>query len=243
MIFYGLLFLLITDVLFRFGGDGSRVLISMMEVVLLFIPLIATIMGTMFIYNSRNYLEMLLCQPLKRTSIYWSFYLGLAIPMVVAYLLGTFIPFYYHGGYTTETMTPLFLMLSTGSVLTIIFVAIAFLFAVYFEDRVKGLGLALFFWFFFTIIYDGIILFIIYGYADYPLETPVIIMTLLNPVDLGRVLLLMNFDISALMGFTGAVFQDFFGSMQGIFISVGGLVVWVSVPFILGYRTFLKKDF
>lgn len=243
VIFYGLLFLLITDVLFRFGGDGSRVLVSLINVVLLFIPLISTLMGTMYIYNSRSYMELLLCQPIKRSSLYWAFYLGLTLPMIVAFLVGTLIPFFYHGGFGEGVLMPLMLLLASGVALNVIFIALAFFLGLSFADRVKGLGLALFIWFFFSVIYDGIILFIIYGYAQYPLEKPVIILTMLNPVDLGRVLLLLNFDISALMGFTGAVFKDFFGSLQGMLVTIGGLLAWITVPFILGFRTFLKKDF
>jgi hypothetical protein len=42
-----------------------------------------------------------------------------------------------------------------------------------------------------------------------------IILSALNPIDLGRILFLMKFDIAALMGYTGAVFQRFFGSGLG----------------------------
>lgn len=46
--------------------------------------------------------------------------------------------------------------------------------------------------------------------TDYPLEKATLTLVLLNPVDLGRILMLMQLDISALMGYTGAFFQQFF---------------------------------
>jgi len=70
-----------------------------------------------------------------------------------------------------------------------------------------------------------------------------IILSALNPIDLGRILFLMKFDIAALMGYTGAVFQRFFGSSLGVIISVICLLVWIIVPFYLSSRFFKKKDF
>ena len=81
------------------------------------------------------------------------------------------------------------------------------------------------------------------AFADYPLEQPMIALMLLNPVDLARVLLLLTFDISALMGYTGAVFEQFFGSLLGVGISTAALTLWVGVPLWLGWRFFKKKDF
>jgi Cu-processing system permease protein len=66
---------------------------------------------------------------------------------------------------------------------------------------------------------------------------------LANPVDLARVLLLMQFDASALMGYTGAVFEKFFGGGSGIATAVAALALWVTAPVALGVRAFRKRDF
>ena len=60
---------------------------------------------------------------------------------------------------------------------------------------------------------------------------------------LALVLLLLTFDTAALMGYTGAVFEQFFGSLTGTAISFGALAVWLAVPLIWGQRAFRKKDF
>ena len=70
-----------------------------------------------------------------------------------------------------------------------------------------------------------------------------IVLSALNPIDLGRILFLMKFDIAALMGYTGAVFQRFFGSSLGIIISFACLFIWIFVPLFLSNRFFKKKDF
>lgn len=240
IIFYTLFFLAITDALFRFGGDSARVITSMMNVVLIVIPLISIILGAMFLYSSREYVELLLTQPVKRNTLFWGLYIGLTLPLVLAFTVGLTLPFVYQGA---ENWGPILLLLFTGIMLTVIFVALAFFLALKFEDRIKGLGIALVVTLFFTVIYDGIILLVIYAFSSYPLQQPVIVMSLLNPIDLGRILLLLNFDISALMGFTGAVFQQFFGSWAGQAISLSAMGAWLAVPFYMGRRVFLKKDF
>ena len=236
---YAIFFFVITEALFRFGGDGDRVITSMMNVVLLVIPLVSIVLGAMFLYNSREYIELLLCQPVKRSSLFMGLFSGVTVPLSAAFGIGVLIPFVMRGA---EIGSSLFLLI-TGILLTVIFVAMAFALALSFEDRIKGLGIALVLWLFFTVIYDGIILLIIYGFADYPLQQPVIVLSMLNPIDLGRILLLLNYDISALMGFTGAVFQRFFGSLAGQSISITAMLLWLAVPFWLGRRIFLRRNF
>jgi Cu-processing system permease protein len=80
-------------------------------------------------------------------------------------------------------------------------------------------------------------------FNDYPLEKAAVIMTTLNPIDLSRVMILLKLDISALMGYTAAVFNQFFGTTSGMIISLLSLSVWVVLPIVL-FNSFAKrKDF
>lgn len=38
-----------------------------------------------------------------------------------------------------------------------------------------------------------------------------IVLSALNPIDLGRILVLLKMDVAALLGYTGAVFRQFLG--------------------------------
>ena len=64
-----------------------------------------------------------------------------------------------------------------------------------------------------------------------------------NPVDLGRVFLLLRLDVSALMGYTGAVFAQFFGSSVGALAALAGLVFWIAAPTAVAAFRFKRKDF
>lgn len=57
------------------------------------------------------------------------------------------------------------------------------------------------------------------------------------------VLVLLQLDIPALMGLAGAVFRDFFGTTTGVLIALGSMTLWMALPVLAGYRTFLAKDF
>jgi len=243
ILLYGIFFLLLTDLLFRFGGSGERVILSLLNVVLIGIPLVSVVLGAMYMYASREFTELLLAHPVRRRSLFVGLFAGLSIPMSAAFVLGTALPYLAHGGGAGGGVGPLAFLLGTGVALTLVFVALSFLVAVATEDRIRGLGICLGAWIVFSVIYDAVILMAIYLLGDFPLERPVIALSLLNPVDLARILLLLEFDISALMGFTGALFRDFFGSVGGRLAAVAALLGWLAIPFALGMRSFSRKNF
>lgn len=242
IIVYGLLFLVFADLLFRFGGDGLRVVSSMLNITLLVIPLASMILGAFYLYNTREYIEMLLCHPVRRNELFWGLLAGLSLPMISVFAAGTLLPFLYNQADAVAWVAALQLVM-TGSVLTVICTGLAYYLALRFDDRIKGLGLALVLVLMFTLVYDGLILFVIYLLASYPLERAVLALTLFNPIDLGRIFMLLQLDISALMGLTGAVFRDFFGTTTGVLIALGSMTLWMALPVLAGYRTFLVKDF
>jgi Cu-processing system permease protein len=238
---YTLIFLLVTDVLFRFGGSGDRVVLSLMNVVLLLVPLVSIIFGTMYLYHAREFIVMLLAQPVDRTSLFLGLYGGMAIPLAGGYVVGVGLPFLWHAGGGIDSAVGV--MLLTGVLLTCAFTALAFLVAVLFEDRAKGFGAAVLVWLLAAVVYDGVVLMVVTTLWRYPLERPLLALTMLNPIDLGRVLLLLQFDIAALMGYTGAVFQRFFGTWLGLTVAFAALALWTVLPFLLGLRRFRLKDF
>jgi Cu-processing system permease protein len=240
---YGLFFLVVTDVLFRFGGSGERVSVSLTNVVLGVVPLTAILLGAMFLYNSREQVELLLSQPVRRGSLYRGLYLGLVIPLMTAMVIGISLPFLYHGAITGGGAGALPLLLAAGALLNAAFVALAFAVALATEDRVKGLGAAIGLWMFFSVIYGGLVLLFVNAFSAYPMQKAIIGITLLNPIDLARILLLLNMDVSAMMGFTGAVFERFFGGAGGQAITFAALTGWTVIPFLLGNRAFVRKDF
>jgi Cu-processing system permease protein len=64
-----------------------------------------------------------------------------------------------------------------------------------------------------------------------------------NPIDLSRILIILELDISVLLGYTGAVFQKFFGTSLGMIASFGLLFAWAGLPIAFIVRQAKRKDF
>lgn len=240
---YTLLLLALTEALLRFGGGGPRAVLSLMSVVLAVVPLASIVLGTMYLYGSRDFIELLLAQPVGRGALFAGLYAGLAAPLAGGFLLGVGLPFLWGGGGDGPVAGPLALLLAAGTLLTFVFTALALLVSLLFDDRVKGLGAAILLWLGATALYDAVLVLVATTFSRFPLELPLIGLTLLNPVDLGRVLLLLRLDTAALMGYTGAVFERFFGSGTGILVTLLALVAWCAGPLALAHRLFRRKDF
>jgi Cu-processing system permease protein len=240
---YTLLLLGLTSLLLRFGGTGERAILSLLNVVLLLLPLVSVVFGTLYVYNAREFIEMLLAQPVSRGALYTGLFGGLAAPLCTAFLVGVGAPLALQGGGTPDFAMQLTTLLGCGVLLTLIFTAFAVCVAVLVEDRAWGLGLALVVWLLTTMVYDGVVLLVASSFAAYPLEGALLALSFLNPVDLARILLLMQLDISALMGYTGAVYERFFTAGVGSVLAVAMLLVCALVPLGLGYRWFKRKDF
>lgn len=133
-------------------------------------------------------------------------------------------------------------MLFSGVMLSVIFVGIALWASIYTRDKAKGIGIAILLWFLMTVIYDALVLTVVFQLNDYPLEKPMILLTLLNPVDLARVMILLKLDLSALMGYTGALFREFLGSTQGFTVAMLMLIIWSFLPVVYSLKKFKSKD-
>lgn len=242
IIVYAFFFFFVGYALFAFSGDPSKAYISLMNVVLIIIPIVSLIFGSIYLYNSREFVEMMLSQPIDRKSLFLGIYFGTSIPLSLSWVIGIILPFLLFSKSYQQFDGLLFLIL-IGAALTFVFTAIAFLVTIRQDDKAKGLGYLILIWLLLAVIYDGIILLIVYYFQDYPLEKVMIGLSIVNPIDLARLIFLIKFNISALMGYTGAVFQNFFGSVLGIFISIFFLLIWIVVPIILSTKSFSKKDF
>ena len=238
IIVYTILLFMITFGIIYTGKDVSKAVISLLNIVLLVVPLVSIIFGTIHFYNSKEFMEMLLAMPVKRKNIFWAEYAGLSIALSAGFALGTGVPLLIYGGASGA----LYLIIS-GIMLTFIFSSLAFLASVINKDKSKGIGLALLIWFYMSVIFDAIVLVLYYIFSSYPLEKATIIVSALNPVDLARILILLKLDVSALMGYTGATLQHFFGSAFGVLFSLGFLLLWAVMPTLFALRVFNRKNF
>jgi Cu-processing system permease protein len=234
---YTVVLLLISFGVFNMDANTTKGVLSLMNITLIFVPLVSIIFSTIYIYNSSEFIELLVAQPLKRKTLWLSIYTGVALSLSLAFFMGAGVPVLLY-----EFSATGFMLIVSGLFQTLIFAGIALLASVKTRDKAKGIGISILLWFVFTLIYDAVVMLLLFQLSDYPLEKPMIALTMLNPVDLTRVLMLLKLDISALMGYTGAVFHEFFGSANGILFSVAVLFMWTALPVWFSLKRFQKKD-
>jgi Cu-processing system permease protein len=237
VIFYTLFLLGLSLTVFNLEDNSAKGLISLLNVVLFTVPLICIIFSSIYVYNSSEFIELLVSQPLKRSSIWLSIYAGLTGSLSLAFFTGAGIPILIYAPSFAGIM-----MLLLGLVLTVVFISIAVLSSVTTRDKARGIGKAILLWLYFSILFDGLVLFLLFQLSDYPIEKAMLAVTALNPIDLARIVLLLQMDISALMGYTGAIFREVFGTFSGVIIAFLILLLWAIIPLFISVRKFNKKD-
>ncbi len=240
---YFVFYLALGFVLLFLNNDVPKAVITLMNIIIVLTPLIGTVFGVMYYYNSREFTELLLAQPLKRSTIFLGQYTGLSLSLTMSLVLGLGIPFLFYGIMRSAAIWNFLSLILVGAFLTFIFVALAYNIALSNENKIKGFGYAILLWLFLAVIYDGLFLISLVLLQEYPLDTFSLTASMFNPIDLSRILILLKLDISALMGYTGATFKKFFGTGFGMGVSVAVLCLWIILPVWRIIYKAVRKDF
>lgn len=222
---------------FALEDNSSKGLLTLLNIILLTVPLVSVIFSTIYIYNSQEFIELLLSQPLQRKKIWRSLFYGLSLSLSLSFLIGAGLPILLFSPADIAWM-----MVLMGCAISIIFAALAMLSSIFTRDKARGIGIAIALWLLFSLLFDGLVMFLSFQFAEYPIEKPMVAIVALNPIDLARILILLHLDVSAMMGQTGAIFKDSFGTNNGIAITLGILALWVIMPYQLSLKRFERKD-
>lgn len=234
---YTLILALLSWSSFGLEDNSAKGLLTILNVILFTVPLVSILFATIYLYNSSEFIELLLSQPVKRKKIWLSLFLGLSLSMVAAFFIGAGIPLLINAPDSVGIM-----MIFVGSLISVIFVALAFLSSILTRDKAKGIGIAIMTWLYFALLFDGMVLFLLFQLSDYPIEKAMVGITALSPIDLARIQILLQLDVSAMMGYTGAIFKDFFGTAMGLTVSFALLCFWIAIPFYISLKKFKNKD-
>lgn len=232
-----LLLLAISLGLFQLEDQPVKAMLSLSQVLLALVPLVASVFAIVYLYDTMEFTELLAVQPLRRSKILGGQMAALGTALVLGALVGAGIPlliFLPDGASLT-------LMLACV-MLTLVFVAIGALIAIKNREKARGVGLGLVVWFLFVLVYDAVLLWIMFAFSDYPIEPWIVPLAALDPIDLGRIMVLLKVDLAAMMGYSGAVYEQFFGNLRGIIVALFALFVWVALPSMFAFRAFRRKD-
>lgn len=239
---YAGFFIVATFALLQFSDNEAKAMLSLVNVVLLIVPLANVVFGTMYLQASREFVELLLAQPIRRRQLFSGLFLGLATPVSLAVVGGIGLPLVMMGA-SRETLAAGAVLALMAAALGAVFTGLAAVIAYGIEDRVRGIVAAIGSWLLLAIVYDALVIMVATRLAEYPIERPMLAAMFVNPIDLARLLMLTRFDVAALLGYTGALFQQLLGGVVGLAIAITIISLWATLPALLGARLFHRKDF
>lgn len=240
---FGVGTLALTEVVLRLTGSAPRAMSALLNLVLLVVPLVTMMAGIISWHASREFNELLLTQPVRRTSLFAALYLALVLPLAGAFAVGMLLPLAWHRAVDAASAMLVLTTIGSGLALAFVFGGLALLIGIRVEDRLRGVMTGLMAWLLLTVGYDALVLIVATTFADYPLERPMLALMLLNPVDLARSAIVLHSDAAALMGYTGAVMSRFLGSTLGTTLAAAGLLAWIAIPLQFARRSFDRRDF
>ena len=141
VLIYTFLLAILSWSVFSLEDNSTKGLLSLLNIILLIVPLVAVIFSTIYQYNSAEFIELLLSQPVQRKKIWWSLFLGLSASMMLAFSIGAGIPLLIY-----EPSTVGFMMFGIGNLISVVFVSLALLSAILTRDKAKGIGISIMLW-------------------------------------------------------------------------------------------------
>jgi Cu-processing system permease protein len=226
------------------GFQGfARVTLSLMNLVLVIVPLTGLMLGVTGIAGGGESLSLLLAQPVSRGEVLAGKFLGLAAALGVAQALG------FGGGGVVVALNGGASQVSGFLVLTLlslvlgwVTLAAAICIAALWPDRLRAMSIALMLWLLMVIAYDLVVLGATTLLSGLPLQSVLFPALIVNPVDLVRVLTTLAVGSGALFGPTSAVLMRMFGTTAGVALGLAVLLVEGAVPLIVAARVFRRRD-
>lgn len=226
------------------GFQGfARVTLSLMNLVLIVVPLTGLMLGVTSIAGCGESLALLLAQPVSRGEVLAGKFLGLAAALGVAQALG------FGGGGVVVALNggtdqvPGFVVLTALSLtLGWITLAAAICIAALWPDRLRAMSAALLLWLLMVIAYDLVVLGVTALLSGVPLQSVLFPALIVNPVDLVRVLTTLAVGSGALFGPTSAVLMRMFGTTGGVALGLAALLIEGLVPLVVAARVFRRRD-
>jgi len=224
--------------------DFTRTAASLVNVGGFLIPLFALILGVFSFVTHPEYLELLVTQPVSRSRVLLGRYAGLSLTVLGAAALGFGLPGVMIAVAAGPEGAQRYLaVIGYLSLLVLAFTGIALLVTLLARRRQIALGIALGVWIFFELAYGVIMLASTLYLPASVLKTTLLVGLLGNPVDLARVLSLLQVGGPHLFGPAGATLVKLTGS-AAVATAAGlvGLLLWVVVPLFVAVKVFRRQN-
>lgn len=226
--------------------DFSRTTVSLVQLVLLLVPLSALLLGVMAMLPDRGNAELLYSQPIPRAAVLLGTMAGLFEALVAAQAIGfgaAGLAIYSQAG--EQGVGSFVALVAMSAALTAVFLAIAALISAgtFGQRRARALAIAIVVWFVAVVLFDvaaiGAASLLRSGHASRLL----IVAALVNPVDALRTGTLLAIEGTAAFGASSLALLRFTGGAQGAAaLIVASTVAWILVPAWLASRRLARAD-
>ncbi len=224
--------------------DFTRTSASIINLAGFIVPLFALLLGVFSFLSNKDYIDILVTEPVSRQQIILGKYIGLLITLIAATLIGFGLPGVVMAlviGAEGALMYCLIVALSLIS--GAIFLGLSLLIALITHRQQIALGVAVALWIFFELFYGLIVLGTTLYFSPTLLKSFLLFGLFGNPIDLSRVLSLLIIGGPHFFGPAGATLVKMTGSsIVAGFWGALGLLLWIILPGFLTVRIFSKQN-
>jgi Cu-processing system permease protein len=232
------------------GGSGlqdfARTSASLVQLVLLLVPMTALLFGVMTVTPDAGTAELLFSQPVSRRTILTGKLLGLFLALIASQAVGfgaAGLVLFFRAG---EDGLTGFLGVAAGSVvLTAIFLSVAAAISAggTSAHRARHLAGALVVWFLTVVLFDIGALGAASLLPSGPASRLLIVSALINPVDAARTGTLLLVEGTTAFGSASIAFLRVVGGIGGaaLWLSISG-AAWIALPLVIATRRITRAD-
>lgn len=232
------------------GGHGvqdfARTTVSLVQLVLLLVPLTALLIGVMALLPDRGAAELLYSQPASRAAIQLGKMLGLLEALLAAQAVGFgasgLVIYGQSGG---EGVGSFVALAVAAAVLTAIFLALAALIAAgqVGHRRSRALAIGLVTWFVLVVLFDVVAIAVASVLRSGHASRLLIVAALVNPVDAVRTGALLLIEGTAAFGASSLALLRFtHGPAGAAWLIAGSIAAWIVLPAWLAARKLERVD-
>lgn len=222
----------------------TRTTASLLNLVLYLVPLAALVLATLSFSGEKGATELLFSQPVARGDILVGKLLGLFLCLAGATCVGFGIAGVFIAARAgSEGSTRYAVFVGLALLLSLAFLSLGSMIAIFFDNKAKALGAALVLWFFFVVFYDLLAIGLTFLFKERTANLFVFLSLFGNPVDLVRVASLMNLGGATLFGAAGAALLKFLGGTAlSNLLLIAALVAWTAGPFWVSAWRLRRRD-
>ena len=224
--------------------DFARTSTSLINLSGFLIPLFSLLLGVFSFISNKEYLELMVAQPISRHQVIIGKYLGLLLTLLGATIIGFTIPgILVSLSVGVEGALNYALVILFSSFLGVVFVGCSILISQISNRQQIALGIAIGVWIFFEVVYGLIILGSTLYLTPSILKTTLIFGLIGNPIDIFRVLSLLVVGGAEFFGPAGATLLKLSGSeLIATLAGMVGLLLWMIIPLVISLKIFSRQN-